>query len=91
MLSSSRSKTTNPRSVSLNKIPVWARVLKLPDNCLEEAVIKGMCRKMGKISKVHIQLPKGYVGAFARIRVNLDINKKLERFISITRAGKKYW
>jgi putative transposon-encoded protein len=70
---------------------VWARVLKLLDNCLEEAVIKGMCRKMGNISKVHIQIPKGYVGAFVRIRVDLDINKKLERFVSITRARKKYW
>jgi putative transposon-encoded protein len=57
----------NPRSVSLNKISVWGRVLKLRDNCLEEAVIKGMCRKMGNISKVHIQIPKGYVGAFVRI------------------------
>jgi hypothetical protein len=82
---------TNPRSIKLDKIAVWARVLKLPDNYLEEQVIKGMCRKMGKITEVQIQLPAGYVGAFVRLRVDLDINKKLERFVSITRAGKKDW
>jgi hypothetical protein len=82
---------TNPRTIKLDRISVWARVLKLPDNYLEEAVIKGMCRKMGKITEVQIQLPAGYMGAFVRLRVDLDINKKLERFVSITKAGKKDW
>ncbi|KAK1684139.1 hypothetical protein QYE76_044987 [Lolium multiflorum] len=42
---------TNPRAITLDKISVWARVLKLPDNYLEVEVIKGMCRKMGRISE----------------------------------------
>lgn len=50
-----------------------------------------MCRKIGTIAEVQIKLPIGYVGAFVRVRVNLDISKKLERFVSITRAGKKDW
>jgi hypothetical protein len=65
----------NPRSVKLDKIAAWARVLKLPDNYLQEAVIKGMCRKMGTISEVQIKLPAGYVGAFVRVKVDLDVNK----------------
>ncbi|KAK1686572.1 hypothetical protein QYE76_047420 [Lolium multiflorum] len=81
----------NPRSVKLDKISAWARVLKLPDNYLQDAVIKGMCRKMGKISEVQIKLPAGYVGSFVRVKVDLDVNKQLEHFVSITRGGKKDW
>ena len=82
---------TNPRSIVLDKLAIWAWVLKLPDNYLKEAVIKGMCRKMGFISEVQTTLPASYVGAFVRVRAHLDVNKKLERFVSITRAGKKDW
>ncbi|KAK1620057.1 hypothetical protein QYE76_025574 [Lolium multiflorum] len=49
----------NPRLVKLDKIAGWARVLKLPDNYLKAAVIKGMCGKMGTISEVQITLPAG--------------------------------
>jgi hypothetical protein len=38
---------SNPRSVVLDKIMVWAQVLKLPDMLLKDAVIRGMCRNMG--------------------------------------------
>jgi hypothetical protein len=34
-----------------------------------------MCRKMGTISEVQIKLPAGYVGAFVRVKVDLDVNK----------------
>lgn len=50
-----------------------------------------MGRKLGKISEVQIQLPVGYVGAFIRVRDNLDVNKRLERFVLITKEGKKDW
>ena len=82
---------TNPTTIILSKIVVWARVLKLPDNYLKEGVIKGMCRNMGEISEVQVALPAGYIGAFVRFRVKLDVHKKLIRFVSITRAGKKEW
>lgn len=72
---------TNPRTVVLDKVAVWARILGLPDNYLNEPVIKGMCRKMGTILEVQIQLPAGYVGAFVRVRANLDVNRRLERLL----------
>ena len=53
---------TNPNTIILSKIAVWARVLKLPDNYLKEHVIKGMCRSMGEISEVQIQHPTGLSG-----------------------------
>lgn len=65
----------NPKSMVLDKVAVWARILKLPDNYLNEAVIKGMCKKMGKTQETQIQLPAGYVGAFVRVKVNLMSKK----------------
>lgn len=45
---------TNPRSVVLDKVAVWARILGLPDLYLNEPMIKGMCRKLGQITEVQI-------------------------------------
>ena len=76
---------TNPRSVVLDKIVVWARILKLPDNYLLPATIKGMCRKMGKILDVQTTLLAGFAGEFVRVRVELNVTKKLIRFVGITK------
>jgi hypothetical protein len=50
----------NPRSIVLNKVTVWAQILKLPDNFLKEPIIRGMCREMGEIVEVQIRLPAGF-------------------------------
>uniref|UniRef100_A0ACD5ZB46 Uncharacterized protein n=1 Tax=Avena sativa TaxID=4498 RepID=A0ACD5ZB46_AVESA len=42
----------NPRSVVLDKLIVWARVLKLLDNYLSDRIVKGMCRSMGEFKEV---------------------------------------
>lgn len=76
---------TNPTSVVLDKIVVWARILKLPDNYLIPATIRGMCRKMGKILEIQTTLPAGFAGEFVRVRVELDFTKKLIRFVGITK------
>lgn len=81
----------NPRSVVLNKLAVWARVLRLPDNYLHEPIIKGMCRPMGEIKEVQIKLPVGFVGEFVRVRAKIDVLKKLTRFVSVTKEKKKVW
>jgi hypothetical protein len=81
----------NPRTVVLDKITVWAQVWKLPDLCLKEPIIKGMCRSMGEVLEVQIKLPTGFVGPFVRIRVKLHIDKKLIRFVPLTKDKKKEW
>ena len=70
-----------PESMVLDKLVVWARVLKLPDNYLFPAAIKGMCRKMGRVLEVQTTLPAGFVGEFVRVRVELTVTKKLIRFV----------
>jgi hypothetical protein len=80
---------TNPRTVKLDRVGVWAQVHKLPDNYLKAPIIKGMCRNVGEVTEVQIKLPSGFVGSFVRIKVRLDVNKKISRFASVTRDGKK--
>ena len=79
----------NPRSVMLDKLVVWVRVTKLPDNYLKVALIRGMCRPMGEVLKVQVKLPAGYVGEVVRVHVKINVNAKLSRFVSITRDTKK--
>jgi hypothetical protein len=48
-------------------------------------VILGLAHGMGKIKKVQINLFVGFLGAFVWLKSRLDVNKKLSRFVSITR------
>jgi hypothetical protein len=43
----------------------------------------------GEVKDVQITLPVGFVGEFARVRVKIDVTKKLSRFVSITKDKKK--
>jgi hypothetical protein len=81
----------NPRSVVLKTITVWAQVLKLLDLCLKEPIIRGMCRNMGEIVEVRTRLLAGFVGEFVRLRVKLDVSKKLTRFVSLTKDKKEWY
>jgi hypothetical protein len=80
---------TNPLSVKLDKITVWAQIHKLPDNALKDHVIRGMSRGVGEVLEVQIKLPAGFIGSFVRIKVKLDVNKKLSRFVAMTRDKKR--
>jgi hypothetical protein len=64
-------------------------VERVDDNFLKEQVLKGMCHHVGEVKEVHIKLLVGFVGSFVRIKVKLNVNKKLSRFASITKDGKK--
>jgi hypothetical protein len=48
-----------------------------------------MCRNVGEAKEVQIKLLVGFVESFFRIKVKLDVDKKLSRFASITKDGKK--
>jgi hypothetical protein len=80
---------TNPSSIKLDKITVWAHIHKLPDNYLKEHVIRGISRCVGEVLEVQIKLPAGFIGSFVRMKVKLDTSKKLSRFVSMTRDNKK--
>lgn len=54
----------NRRTVVLDKVDVWACVLKLPGNYLHAPVIKGMCLNMEKNSRGADQVAERFCGSF---------------------------
>ncbi|KAE8789885.1 putative disease resistance protein RGA3 [Hordeum vulgare] len=52
-----------------------------------EQFVRKRAQRIGEVVEVHIVLPNGFIGKFIRVRVKLDITKKLTRFIGFTKAG----
>ena len=78
----------NPESVKLDKIETWCQIHKLPDTVLKrEQFVKNMAQCIGEVMEVQIVLPIGFIGEFIRARVQLDVSKKLTRFVGFTKGG----
>nr|XP_020155801.1 uncharacterized protein LOC109741133 [Aegilops tauschii subsp. strangulata] len=75
----------NPDSIKLDKLAVWAQIHRLPDNFLIEPAVRGMALRIGEVEEVQLKLPAGFFGEFVRVRVKIDINAKIRRFVT----GKK--
>ena len=45
-----------------------------------------MDKRIGEVHELQITLPSSFIIEFVRVRVKLDVNKKLARFISFTKA-----
>lgn len=77
-----------PETVKLDKIETWCQIHKLPDMVLErEQFVKNMAKRIGEVHEVQIVLPNGFIGEFVRVRVKLDVTKKLTRFVGFTKSG----
>ena len=80
---------SNPESIKLNRLETWCQIHKLPDVVLMNGIfVKNMAKRIGEVEELQIKLPSGYIGQFIRVRVKLDVDQKLTRFVSFTRAGK---
>lgn len=78
----------NPESIKLDKIETWCQIHKLPDMVLKrEKFLTNMAQRIREVQEVQVVLPSGFIGEFIRIRVKLDVNKKLTRFVSFTKSG----
>ena len=72
----------NPDSIKLDKLAVWAQIHWLPDNFLIEPAVRGMASRIGEVEEVQLKLPAGFFGEFVRVRVKIDINAKIKRFVT---------
>lgn len=78
----------NPEKVRLDKLETWCQIHKLPDGVLKsQSALKNLASRIGEVQEVQVTLPNGFIGEFIRVRVKLDVNKKLTRAVGITRAG----
>lgn len=71
----------------LDKISVWIQLQNLPPGYRKKEVLEAWCKRVGKVLFINLT-PRGD-GKSVRVRVRLDVNKPLARFLSITKDGKK--
>ena len=80
---------SKPESIKLNKLQTPCQIHKLPDAVLKnETFVKNMAKRIGEVQEIQIALPSGFVGKFIRVRVKIDVDNKLTRFVSFMCAGK---
>jgi hypothetical protein len=53
-----------------------------------QTFVRNMAKRIGEVQELQITLPNGFIGQFIRVRVKLDVDQKLTRFVSFTKAGK---
>lgn len=77
-----------PDTIKLHKLAVWAQFHRLPDNFLIEPAMRGQASRVGEVEEIQLKLPAGFFfffGEFVRVKIKLDINAKIKRFVN----GKK--
>lgn len=52
-----------------------------------KSFLESLARRIGEVQEVQVTLPNGFVGEFIRVRVRLDVSKKLTRVVRFTKAG----
>jgi hypothetical protein len=74
--------------VDLNHFETWIQIHKLPVGYRNEALIKNLTeRNVGKAIKVETVVHGQ--GNFVRVRVKLDVRKKLARVVTVSREKKR--
>lgn len=81
---------TKPNDVIFDSISVWIQIVDLPPLYRKDAVIRSLTRKVGKLESVMLN-PRWGDGRIVRVRVKLDVNEPLMRFVSITKNQKKVY
>jgi hypothetical protein len=79
---------SDSEGIYLNHFETWMQIHKLPVGYRNEALIKNLTeRNVGKVSKVETNV--NGMGNFVRVRVKLDVRKKLARVVTISREKKR--
>ena len=68
---------SNPRSIVLDRLAVWAQIYKLPDNFLHENIVRSICRPIGEVLDVQLKLVARFIGEFVHVRVNMKVTKQI--------------
>jgi hypothetical protein len=77
---------SKPSSMILDRLPIWIQIHDIPEVYLAKKEIQqNLAGRLGKFIKVDIEGSAG--GNFVRVRVELDVNKPIARFISTIRKG----
>lgn len=73
----------------MDKLETWCQIHRLPDGVLKSTkALENLVSRIGEVQEVQVTLPNRFVGEFIRVRVKLDVNKKLTRVVGITKGVK---
>lgn len=73
---------TNTKSLQLDSLRIWVRIMGLPDLLRNEPVAKMLVSKMGEVLEVELGINGVEYGKFVRVRLKIKIAKPLLRFVS---------
>ncbi|XP_073363571.1 uncharacterized protein [Aegilops tauschii subsp. strangulata] len=73
---------TNFDEVVLNRLSVWIQIVDLPPLYRKDAIIRSLAKKVEKVTSVMLN-PRWGNGRIVRVRVQLDVDQPLKRFVSI--------
>ncbi|KAE8806492.1 Superoxide-generating NADPH oxidase heavy chain subunit B [Hordeum vulgare] len=81
---------TNSEKIKLDRLETWCQIHRLPDGVLKSKnALQNLASRIGMVEEVQVALTNGFIGEFIRVRVKLDVNKKLTRAVGITKGGER--
>ena len=70
-----------------DKACFWIRIYGLSLGLMNEEITKLLGRKIGELKSIDKNSSRSGVGRSLRVRIDIDINKPLKRFVSLTVKG----
>jgi hypothetical protein len=81
---------STPVSATLpHKVPAWVQIHRVPHLYRSEAVLKLLAGKIGETITIETRAIAAQKGDFHRVRVNLEANCPLVRFVTMQPEGRE--
>jgi hypothetical protein len=77
----------DPSSVVLDHINVWIQVRGVPPLFRKEEIVRDMAARIGEVKGVDLYALGASGTSFVRVRVRIDVNKRLLRFVRLHPEG----
>ncbi|XP_075659849.1 uncharacterized protein At4g02000-like [Castanea sativa] len=78
-----------PKEIEIRWEPFWVQIFNLPLNCRTKEMGRAMGTKLGEVLEIDVQESGVHWGTCLRVKVRLDVTKKLVRGKKITVEGGK--
>ncbi|KAI5000470.1 hypothetical protein ZWY2020_005059 [Hordeum vulgare] len=78
----------NSDTMKLDKLAV-AQIHWLSNKFLIEPVVKLLASRIGEVEEVQLKLRAGFFGEFVRVKVLIDINAKIKRFVTAKKGDER--
>lgn len=66
---------------------MWAQIQRLPDGCQSDSLISNLAGRIEIVDNIEMDVPG--IGKFSHVRVKLDVNAPLRKFMTTSRKTKR--